>query len=178
METNAVTALTDHYRRFLEAVKAACCLERRWGLLAGPMALLTLVRSRRARREAAEGLAAALDALMQGIVLVLEEFRAGRLVAPVAEAPVQAVDGCAGAREGIAAWRPSLVRLREGGGQESANGREGPGQGDEGSMREGAGSPPCQERGADADVATAASARAEAHPPPRLSPSRGRLSWT
>ena len=68
-----------HLRRLLETVKeAACGLEGRWRWLAGPMALLTWMRTRRERREAAEAMAA-VQGLLQGFLTLLEDFRAGRL---------------------------------------------------------------------------------------------------
>jgi hypothetical protein len=46
--------LTDYLRHLLEVVKEACGKEGRRGLLAGPMALLMWIRTRRMRKEAAE----------------------------------------------------------------------------------------------------------------------------
>jgi len=65
--------------RLLETVKeAACGLEGRWRWLGGPLALLTWMRTRRERREAAEAMAAVQE-MLQGFLTLLEEFRAGRL---------------------------------------------------------------------------------------------------
>jgi hypothetical protein len=70
-------------RRLLETVnEAACGLEGRWRWLAGPLALLTGMRTRRERREAAEAMQA-VQGMLQGFLTLLEDFRAGRLV-PVA----------------------------------------------------------------------------------------------
>ena len=70
--------LASHLRRLLEAVKEACAVEGRWGWLAGPMALLTWVRTRRERREAAEAMQA-FQGLVEAFLTMLEDFRAGRL---------------------------------------------------------------------------------------------------
>ena len=93
--------LASHLRRLLEAVKEACAVEGRWGWLAGPMALLTWVRTRRERREAAEAMQA-FQGLVEAFLTMLEDFRAGRLpecarleadaeggVSPVAHPPPQ-----------------------------------------------------------------------------------------
>src|SRR6516225_8810483 len=70
-----------HLRRLLEAVKgAACALEGRWGWLAGPLALLLRIWTRRERREAAEAMAT-VQGLLEAFLGLLEDFRAGRLVA-------------------------------------------------------------------------------------------------
>ena len=53
-------------------------MEGRWGWLAGPMALLTWVRTRRERREAAEAMQA-FQGLVEAFLTMLEDFRAGRL---------------------------------------------------------------------------------------------------
>jgi hypothetical protein len=65
MQTTAAASLTDHFHRFLEAVKEAFGLEGRYGLLAGPMALLFWLRTRRMRKEAAAAMAEAFRALME-----------------------------------------------------------------------------------------------------------------
>ena len=86
----AVAALTDHFHRFLEAVKAACGLNGRRGLLGAPMTLWTWLRSRRARDEAATAVAEALGVFLEQFKLLLEEFTAARLGASdpaVGEAP-------------------------------------------------------------------------------------------
>ena len=68
-------------RRLLEAVKeAARGLERRWRWLTGPLVLLTWLRTRRERREAAEAMQA-VQGLLEAFLGLLEDFRAGRLVA-------------------------------------------------------------------------------------------------
>ena len=68
-------------RRLLEAVKgAACGLEGRWRWFGAPMLLLTWFRTRRERREAAEAMAA-VQGLLEAFLGLLEDFRAGRLVA-------------------------------------------------------------------------------------------------
>jgi len=78
-ENPALSALTDHFRRFLEAVKAACGLHARPGPLAGPMALLMWIRTRRMRKEAAAMMEQALRALMEQFAVLLDEYRAGKL---------------------------------------------------------------------------------------------------
>ena len=68
-----------HLRRLLEAVKeAACGLEGRWRWLAGPLALLMRICTRRERREAAEAMRA-VQGLLEAFLGLLEDFRAGRL---------------------------------------------------------------------------------------------------
>jgi hypothetical protein len=69
-----------HLRRLLEAVKGTCGLEGRWRWLTGPMVLLMRLCSRRERREAAEAMAA-FQGLLETFLGMLEDFRAGRLVA-------------------------------------------------------------------------------------------------
>jgi hypothetical protein len=83
MQTTAVASLTDHFHRFLEAVKEACGLQTGQGLFAGPMALLLWIRTRRMRKEAAAAMAEALRALMQEFTVLLEQFREGKLLPPV-----------------------------------------------------------------------------------------------
>lgn len=81
MTTNpALPDLAQSLRRLLEGVKEACCVEGRWGWLAGPMALLTWLRTRRERREAALAMAA-FQGLVEQLLSMLEDFRAGRLAA-------------------------------------------------------------------------------------------------
>jgi hypothetical protein len=73
--------LTWHLRRLLEAVKgAACGLEGGWRWLGAPMALLTWICTRRERREAAATMQA-VQGLVEAFLGLLEDFRAGRLVA-------------------------------------------------------------------------------------------------
>jgi hypothetical protein len=68
-----------HLRRLLEAVKeAACGLEGRWGWLAGPIALLARMWTRRERREAAAAMQA-VQGMLQAFLGLIEDFRAGRL---------------------------------------------------------------------------------------------------
>jgi hypothetical protein len=78
-ENPALSALTDHFYRFLEAVKEACGLQRRRGLLAGPMALLMWIQARRMRKEAAAMMEQAFRALIEQFAVLLEEYRAGKL---------------------------------------------------------------------------------------------------
>ena len=81
MTTNpALPDLAQSLRRLLEGVKEACGVEGRWGWLAGPMALLTWLRTRRERREAALAMAA-FQGLVEQLLSMLEDFRAGRLAA-------------------------------------------------------------------------------------------------
>src|SRR6185369_11179583 len=85
MTTPAHPDMAWHLRRLLEAVKeAACGLEGRWRWLAGPLALLTRMLTRRERREAAEAMAA-VQGMLQGFLTLLEDFRAGRLQPEVVE---------------------------------------------------------------------------------------------
>ena len=75
--------LAHHLRLVLEAVTGACGSEGRWGWLAGPMTLLTWIRTRRERRERAEALEQ-FKALAEAFVALLEDLRAGKLDAPAA----------------------------------------------------------------------------------------------
>jgi hypothetical protein len=70
--------LAYHLRRLIEAVKGACAEERRWGWLAGPVALLTWIRTRRMRRER-EAALEQFKGMLEGLLGLLEDFRAGRL---------------------------------------------------------------------------------------------------
>jgi hypothetical protein len=70
--------LAYHLRRLLEVVKGACAEEGRWGWLAGPVALLTWIRTRRERREAAMAMEA-VKGLVEALLGLLEDFRAGKL---------------------------------------------------------------------------------------------------
>ena len=82
MHPTAVASLTDHFHRFLDAVKEACGLPTHRGLLAAPMALLLWFRTRRMRKEAAAAMAEAFQALIGQLVVLLEDFRAGKLPPP------------------------------------------------------------------------------------------------
>ena len=97
------TDMAWHLRRLLEVVKEGCGLEGRWRWLTGPLALLTWIRTRRERREAAEALLA-FQGLVEAFLGLLEDFRAGRLVAENAEG--EAVTG----RDGAVAY-PSPSRI-------------------------------------------------------------------
>ena len=107
-----------HLRRLLEAVTgAAWGLEGRWGWLGVPLALLTWFRTRRERREAAEAMRA-VQALLEGFLGMLEDFRAGRLVGESAlevDAPTEPDDaveqGANGMGGGVAPPPPRLVRF-------------------------------------------------------------------
>ena len=69
-----------HLRRLLEAVKeAACGLEGRWGWLAGPIALVAWMWTRKERREAAEAMAA-VQGMLQAFLGLIEDFGPGRLI--------------------------------------------------------------------------------------------------
>ena len=81
MEPTAAASLTDQFRHLLVAVKGAFGLEGRRGLLAGPLALLVWFRTRRMRREA-EAAAKQFVALIEQLVVLLEQFRAGKLPPP------------------------------------------------------------------------------------------------
>ena len=80
-KNSALPDLACHLRRLLEAVKDACGVEGRRGWLAAPMALLMWIRTRRARKEAAMALEQ-FKALMEQLLVLLEDFRAGKLNAP------------------------------------------------------------------------------------------------
>jgi hypothetical protein len=69
-----------HLRRLLEAVKEACGQNGQWTWLTGPLALLTWMRTRRERREAAAAMQA-VQGLLEAFLGLLEDFRAGRLAA-------------------------------------------------------------------------------------------------
>jgi hypothetical protein len=80
-ETPTLPNLADHLRRLLEAVQDACGMGRRRGLLAGPMALLMWICTRRMRKEI-EAAAKQFAAMMERLLVLLEDFRAGKLTAP------------------------------------------------------------------------------------------------
>jgi hypothetical protein len=122
-----------HLRRLLEAVKeAACGLEGRWGWLTAPMLLLTWMRKRRERKEAAEAVRA-VQGLLEAFVGLLEDFRAGRLVAENAPEVEEEHDGTDSAVAhpsprpppsgpiAPARWEPGS----RGGGEVRANGADG-----------------------------------------------------
>jgi len=91
--------LAYHLRRLIETVKGACAEEGRWGWLAGPVALLTWIRTRRERREAAMAMEA-VKGLLEGLLGLLEDFRAGRLptqTTPEEHEAGEAVNGADGA---------------------------------------------------------------------------------
>jgi hypothetical protein len=80
-ETRTLPDLADRFRCLLNAVTGALCSERRWwGWLGGPMALLVWMRTRRMRREAAAMLEQ-FKALIERLLALLEEHRAGKLTA-------------------------------------------------------------------------------------------------
>lgn len=96
-----------HLRHLLEAVKgAACGLEGRWRWFGAPMLLLTWFRTRRERREAAEAMGA-IQGLLEAFLGLLEDFRAGRLLAE------NAPQDSGGLVRAVAA--PSAVDTLEGG---------------------------------------------------------------
>jgi len=72
--------LAWHLRRLLEAVKGTCGQNGGWKWLTGPLALVMSLWTRRERREAAEAMAA-VQGVLEGFIGLLEDFRAGRLVA-------------------------------------------------------------------------------------------------
>jgi hypothetical protein len=97
MDVSVSTSLVDRFRSLLEAVKEGCARERQWGLLAGPMALVAWIRTRRERKEAA--------AVMEQVKTLLEEFVA--LLAEVAAAEANAGEGA----DAVAPPSPRLVRF-------------------------------------------------------------------
>jgi len=81
--------LACQLRRLLEAVKgAACGLEGRWRWLGAPLMLVMWFRTRRERREAADAMRA-VQGLLEAFLGLVEDFRAGRLVAEVDAAEVE-----------------------------------------------------------------------------------------
>jgi hypothetical protein len=103
--------MTWHFRRLLEVVKGAgCALEGRWGWFAAPFALLTWIRTRGERREAAAAMAA-LQGMLEAFLGLVEDWRAGRLPAcgqPEVDAEADGAD-CV---DGAAAYAtPQLVCL-------------------------------------------------------------------
>jgi hypothetical protein len=109
--TNPARPETDmawHLRRLLEVVKETCGLEGRWGWLTGPLALLTWLRTRRERREAAEALRA-FQGLAEAFLGLLEDFRAGRLVAQNAAEVEIAADEANGTDRAAAYPSPSRI---------------------------------------------------------------------
>jgi hypothetical protein len=81
MFMTAATNLADYLHRLLEAVKEACGMNGRWpGLLAGPIALLVWIRTRRMRKEI-EAAAKHFATMMEQLLVLLEEYRAGKLTA-------------------------------------------------------------------------------------------------
>jgi len=89
MSIAATNSLTDKFRCLLEAVTGACEREKRWGLLAGPMALLMWFRTRRERKEAAAAMEQ-IKGLLTEFVALLEEAKARKAdaaAAPAEEAP-------------------------------------------------------------------------------------------
>ena len=103
--------LAYHLRSLLEAVKEACAEKGRWGWLAAPVALLTWIRTRRERRER-EVAVEQFKGLLEGLLGLLEDFRAGKLTAETPPEVDKASDGMNGA-DGAVAYpspRPSLTR--------------------------------------------------------------------
>jgi hypothetical protein len=90
MDATVSPSLADRFRSLLEAVKEGCAREKQWGLLAGPMALVTWIRTRRERKEAA--------AVMEQVKTLLEEFVA--LLKEVAAAEAGEPDAPAGNEAG------------------------------------------------------------------------------
>ena len=100
--------LAYHLRRLLEVVKGACAEEGRWGWLAGPVALLTWIRTRRERREAAMAMEA-VKGLLEGLLVLLEDFRAGRLPTQTTPEAGEAVN-CTGGAVAYPSPPPSPTR--------------------------------------------------------------------
>jgi len=73
--------LTWHLRRLLEAVTDACGRGGRWGWLTAPVGLLLWFRTRREQQEAA-AMIEAFRGMANALLGLLEDFRAGKLVAP------------------------------------------------------------------------------------------------
>jgi hypothetical protein len=117
-----------HLRRLLEAVKeAACGLEGRWRWLTGPLMLLTWIRTRRERREAAEAMRA-VQGMLEAFLGLLEDFRAGRLAEGAPEVD-EAADAAKGRDCAVAYPSPSRCAgpslSRKGRGIEGADGADG-----------------------------------------------------
>jgi hypothetical protein len=94
--------MVSHLRGLLEAVKAAACaIEGRWWWLAAPMLLVTWIRTRRERREAAEAMRA-FQGLLEGFLGFVEEFRAGRLAVENAPEVVEEEEGTNGTVDAVA----------------------------------------------------------------------------
>jgi hypothetical protein len=98
-KNSALPDLAHCLGRLLETVKEACGVEVRRGWLAGPMALLIWVRTRRERKERAAALEA-FKALLEEFLAVLKEVAAGTIPAePEPEvAQEQPTDGVAAMR--------------------------------------------------------------------------------
>ena len=77
--------LADQFRRLCEAVIDGLRAEG-WGWLGAPLALLTWIRTRRMRKEA-EASAQYVKALMDEFLLLLQQFREGKLPAPTPPEP-------------------------------------------------------------------------------------------
>jgi len=86
-----------HLRRLLEAVKDACGLEGRWRWLTGPLALVAWVWTRRERQEAAVAMTA-FRGMVETLLGIVEDFRAGRLVPECAVANEEDGAGAAASR--------------------------------------------------------------------------------
>ena len=143
MDATVSPSLTDRFRSLLEAVKEGCAREKQWGLLAGPMALVAWIRTRRERKEAV--------AVMEQVKTLLEEFVA--LLAEVAAAEANAGEGA----DAVAPPSPRLVRFA------AQSPIKGEGEGEE---------PPPQPSPARAGegASGAEGAVAAPHPPPGSSP--------
>jgi len=76
--------LAGTFRHLLQVVTDALGAERRRGLLAGPLALLMWMRTRRMRKEREEALAQ-FRVLIEEFLALLEDFRAGKLAPATAE---------------------------------------------------------------------------------------------
>jgi hypothetical protein len=103
MKLDTLPSLADHCRRLLAAVKDACAPERRPGLLAGPIALLHWIRTRRMLREAVAALEH-FKALMEQLLVLLEDFRAGKLNGPDAPPAQQIIPAATMTTGPLVAW--------------------------------------------------------------------------
>jgi hypothetical protein len=108
-ETPAHPDLVHSLRSLLKAVRERCALEGRWGWLAAPMAVVTWAWRWRMRREQALALAA-FQGMLEQLLVIVEDFRAGKFSAP----PIPEVAEAEGAPLRCSA-SPAVKNLHRGG---------------------------------------------------------------